>query len=67
MGEEAWGVLLSYWGSQEFKQKLSQNKINQSSPRGGALHSSGRKSYLDIALGLVSIILLTLQCNQISF
>jgi len=55
IGEEAWGELLNYWDSQKFKDKSSQNKINRSSVRGGALHSSGRKSHLDIALGLVSI------------
>ncbi|XP_068495492.1 uncharacterized protein [Phaseolus vulgaris] len=52
IGEEAWGELLNYWDSQKFKDKSSQNKINRSSVRGGALHSSGRKSHLDIALGL---------------
>jgi len=60
MGEEAWSGLLSYWDTQKFKGKSSQNKINQSSGRGGALHSSGRKSHLDIALSLVSIVSLTL-------
>jgi len=60
MGEEAWGGLLSYWDTQKFKEKSSHNKINRSSGRGGALHSSGHKSHLDIALGLISIISLTL-------
>jgi len=59
MGEEAWGGLLSYWDTQKFKAKSSQNKINRSSGQGGALHSSGLKSHLDITLGLVSIISLT--------
>jgi len=60
MTEEAWGGVLSYWDTQKFKEKLSQNKINRSSGRGGALHSFGRKSHLEIPLGLVSIISLTL-------
>ena len=49
MGEEEWGGLLSYWDTQKFKEKSSQNKINLSSGRGGAMHSSRRKSHLDIA------------------
>ena len=60
MGKEAWSGLLSYWDSQKFKEKSSQNKINWSSGRGGALYSSGRKSHLDIALSMVSIVSVTL-------
>ena len=58
IGEQTWGELLNYWDSQKFKEKSSQNKINQSSARGGALHSTGCRSHLDIALNLVSIMTL---------
>jgi len=54
--EQAWGELLNYWDTEKFKEKSSQNKINRSSVWGGALHSTGRKSHLHIALGLVSIL-----------
>jgi len=43
------------WDIQKFKENSSQNKINQSLVWGGAFHSVGCKSHLDIALGLVSI------------
>jgi len=56
MGEEAWTGLLRYWDTQKFKEQLSQNKINRNMGRGGALHSSGRKSRLNIALDLASIL-----------
>jgi len=56
MGEEAWFGLLRYWDTQKFKEQSSQNKINRNTGRGGALHSSGCKSHLDIALDLVSIL-----------
>jgi len=54
IGEEAWAELLRYWDAQKFKEQ--QNKINRNTGRGGALHSIGRKSHLDIALDLVSIL-----------
>ncbi|WVZ21389.1 hypothetical protein V8G54_008711 [Vigna mungo] len=52
IGEQAWSALLNYWASEKFKERSSRNKINRSSARGGALHSTGRKSHLDIALAL---------------
>ncbi|XP_027904285.1 uncharacterized protein LOC114164025 isoform X2 [Vigna unguiculata] len=52
IGEQAWSALLNYWDSEKFKERSSRNKINRSSARGGALHSTGRKSHLDIALAL---------------
>jgi len=52
--ELAWDDLLSYWDSQQFKDKSTQNKVNTGSTRGGALHSRGRKSHTDIAVTLVS-------------
>ncbi|WVZ20774.1 hypothetical protein V8G54_008096 [Vigna mungo] len=36
----------------KFKERSSQNKVNQSSSRGGALPLTGCKSHLDITLGL---------------
>jgi len=56
MGEEAWAGMLSYWDTQKFKEQSSQNKINWNMGRSGALHPFGRKSHLDIALDLVSIL-----------
>jgi len=56
MGEEAWVELLRYWDIQKFKEQSSQNKINRNTGWGGALHSSSRKSHLDIVLDLVSIL-----------
>jgi len=55
IGEQAWICLLNYWDFKKFKEKSIQNKLNRSLTRGRALHSTGRKSHLDIALGLVSI------------
>ncbi len=54
IGQQAWVELLNYWDSQKFKDKSTQNKANRSSARGGALHSTGRKSHSDIAVTLVS-------------
>ena len=56
MGEITWAQLLDYWESKEFKEISSQNKTNRASVRGGALHSTGRKSHPEIALGLVSFL-----------
>ncbi|XP_068501886.1 uncharacterized protein [Phaseolus vulgaris] len=52
IGQQAWVELLNYWDSQKFKDKSTQNKANRSSARGGALHSTGRKSHSDIAVTL---------------
>ena len=54
IGEQAWAELLNYWDSQQFKDKSTQNKANRGSARGGALHSTGQKSHLDIAVTFVS-------------
>ena len=58
ISEQTWIGLLDYWDSKNFKEQSIQNKLNSSSTRGGALHSTGRKSHLDITLGLVSIYIL---------
>lgn len=47
---------LTYWDTQKTKENWFQNKINGSSSVQGALHSTGCKSHLNVALGLVSII-----------
>ena len=44
-----------------------QNKLNQSSTRGRALHSTGRKSHVDIALGLVSTLIIYISLHLIQF
>jgi len=56
MSEITWIQLLNYLGSKDFKDISSHNKTNIASVRGGTLHSTGRKSHLDIALGLVSVL-----------
>ena len=55
MGEEAYNGLLSYWRGSTFKKISSQNKTNRASTRGGAVHTSGRKSHLDVAMETVSV------------
>jgi len=57
ISEEAWVGLLRYWDTQKFKEQSSQNKFNRNKGRGGALHLSGRKSHMDIALDQVSILI----------
>ncbi|XP_068472509.1 uncharacterized protein [Phaseolus vulgaris] len=52
IGKQAWAKLLNYWDSPQFKDKSTQNKANRGSARGGALHSTGRKSHSDIAVTL---------------
>ncbi|XP_058752175.1 uncharacterized protein LOC131625322 [Vicia villosa] len=44
--------LETYWKSDAFKKLSAQNKTNRSSARGGAVHSSGRKAHVDVALEL---------------
>jgi len=56
IGDEACDELLTYWNSNKFKERSSQNKLNRSSSRGWQLHLIGRKTHLDIALGLTSTI-----------
>ncbi|XP_027931214.1 uncharacterized protein LOC114187227 isoform X2 [Vigna unguiculata] len=46
IGEQAWIELLNYWDNEKFKAKSFLNKMNTSSARGGALHSTGCKSHL---------------------
>jgi len=67
IGEQTWIGLLTYWDSKKFKQKSIQNKLNRSSTRGGALHSTGRKSHVDIALGLVSTLIMYISLYIIQF
>jgi len=65
ISEQAWIGLLDYWDSKKLKEQSIQNKLNRSSTRGGALHSTGRKSHLDIALGLVSIYIFLHKLNLV--
>jgi len=50
MVEQVWISLLIYWDFEKFKQKSIQNKLNRSSTQGETLHSTGRKSHIDITL-----------------
>ncbi|XP_058762805.1 uncharacterized protein LOC131636165 [Vicia villosa] len=52
IGDEAWVGLQNHWKEPEFLAVSSQNKINRASARGGAVHTSGRKAHLDVALEL---------------
>lgn len=55
IGEDAWAGLLVYWNSEEFKKLSIQNKTNRASTRGGAVHTSGRKSHVEVAHLLVGL------------
>ncbi|XP_058741387.1 uncharacterized protein LOC131613759 isoform X1 [Vicia villosa] len=52
MGVDTWAFLLAKWETKEFKDVSKQNKINRSSSRGGAVHTSGRIAHHDVALEL---------------
>ncbi|XP_058763998.1 uncharacterized protein LOC131637430 [Vicia villosa] len=52
IGQKAWDGLETYWKSDAFKKLSAQNKTNRSSARGGAVHYSGRKAHVDVALEL---------------
>lgn len=60
IGVEAWEGLLTYWASPAFRQLSVRNRANRASTRGGAVHTSGRRAHVDVALELVSFIRL---CN----
>ena len=53
MGVDTWTFLLDKWQTKEFKDVSEQNKINRSSSRGGAVHTSGRIAHHDVSLELV--------------
>ena len=55
MGVDTWTYLLDKWKSDEFKVVSQQNKINRSSKKGGAVHTTGRRAHHDVALELVYI------------
>ena len=55
IGEQAWKDLNTYWQSQDFKKVSTQNKVNRSSTKGGAVHTTGQQAHLDKALKMVSI------------
>ncbi|CAL5201707.1 unnamed protein product [Lathyrus oleraceus] len=52
IGDDAWVELQTYWKKAEFLAVSSQNKTNQASARGGAVHTTGRKAHIDVALEL---------------
>ncbi|XP_027186919.1 uncharacterized protein [Cicer arietinum] len=52
IGEEAWTGLQAYWEGTSFKNISNQNKTNRASTRGGAVHTSGRKAHIDVAIEL---------------
>jgi hypothetical protein len=51
----AWTGLEDEWKKEKFLKISKQNKANRASKKGGALHTSGRKAHVDVALELVSI------------
>lgn len=54
--ETPYKALKKYWAhDKKFKDLSNQNKINRASTKGGAVHTSGRKAHIDLALELVSI------------
>lgn len=53
MGDEAWIGLLEYWQSDAFLKISTQNKTNRASEKGGAVHTTGRRSHLEVALDMV--------------
>ncbi|XP_050881020.1 uncharacterized protein LOC127084581 [Lathyrus oleraceus] len=59
IGDDAWVELQTYWKKTEFLAVSSQNKTNRASARGGAVHTTGRKAHIDVALQLVSNKILT--------
>ncbi|XP_050877198.1 uncharacterized protein LOC127080959 [Lathyrus oleraceus] len=52
IGDDAWVELQTYWKKTEFLAVSSQNKTNRASARGGAVHTTGRKAHIDVALQL---------------
>lgn len=59
IGDDAWVELQTYWKKTDFLVVSSQNKTNRASARGGAVHTTGRKAHIDVALQLVSNKILT--------
>ncbi|XP_050878427.1 uncharacterized protein LOC127082225 [Lathyrus oleraceus] len=52
IGDDAWVELQTYWQKTEFLAVSSQNKTNRASARGRAVHTTGRKAHIDVALQL---------------
>ncbi|WJX51005.1 hypothetical protein P8452_37241 [Trifolium repens] len=50
--EEAWKGLIDHWQGEAFIKMSTQNKTNRASGKGGAVHTTGRKSHVDVALSL---------------
>lgn len=55
-GVDAQKYLLYEWKKEDFKKLLQPNKINQSSSRGGAIHTTSRRAHHGVALKLMSIL-----------
>ncbi|XP_024638965.1 uncharacterized protein [Medicago truncatula] len=50
---DAWTGLETYWKTNpNFLKSSNQNKANRASTKGGAVHTSGRKAHIDVALEL---------------
>ncbi|XP_045802058.1 uncharacterized protein LOC123895641 isoform X1 [Trifolium pratense] len=54
--EEAWKGLIDHWEGEAFKKISTQNKTNRASGKGGAVHTTGRKAHVDVALSMVCIL-----------
>lgn len=54
MGDAAWKELTDYWDSPEFLAKSAQAKANQASKKGGALHTTGPISHVEVAENMAS-------------
>ncbi|CAJ2660887.1 unnamed protein product [Trifolium pratense] len=50
--EEAWKGLIDHWEGEAFKKISTQNKTNRASGKGGAVHTTGRKAHVDVALSM---------------
>ncbi|XP_004505606.1 uncharacterized protein [Cicer arietinum] len=50
--EEAWKGLIAHWEGQAFKNVSTRNKTNRASGKGGAVHTTGRKAHVDVALSM---------------
>ncbi|KAL5054877.1 hypothetical protein RYX36_035559 [Vicia faba] len=50
--EEAWKGLIVHWEGEAFLKISTQNKTNRASGKGGAVHTTGRKAHVDVALSM---------------
>ncbi|XP_058750947.1 uncharacterized protein LOC131623957 isoform X2 [Vicia villosa] len=50
--KEAWKGLIVHWEGEAFQKISTQNKTNRASGKGGAVHTTGRKAHVDVALSM---------------